>query len=316
MKKRSTIIYIILMFCIFAPVLFFLFRDEERAYAVTGERKSAVILMDGFPTVHEDGTWGTVGDFLADEGGDIREEDDIFPSRETPLSSGMNVMVLRSKMVRMMVDGEDREIRTFGRTVGEALRDAGVTLREDDLVMPDTSTLLGREEEIRVIRVEIREEAVEKPIAFATIEKEDDGLSWRKRLVETKGENGIREYRYRVGYHDGVEVARKPLGDEVTKEAVDEVVVQGTLVKTGKAHSGLGTWYIHTGTLAAASLWLPMGSYAKVTNRANGRSVIVRINDRGPFGTDRIIDLDKVAFREIASLGAGVIDVKVEEIVN
>jgi rare lipoprotein A len=59
-----------------------------------------------------------------------------------------------------------------------------------------------------------------------------------------------------------------------------------------------------------------MGSYARVTNKANGKSVIVQINDRGPFGENRIIDLDKVAFAKIASLGAGVIDVKVEEVMN
>jgi rare lipoprotein A len=59
-----------------------------------------------------------------------------------------------------------------------------------------------------------------------------------------------------------------------------------------------------------------MGSYVKVTNTANGKSVIVKINDRGPFGGGRIIDLDKVAFQEIASLGQGVAQVKMEEITN
>lgn len=87
-------------------------------------------------------------------------------------------------------------------------------------------------------------------------------------------------------------------------------------MKVGKTHTGLGTWYAFTGTLAAASPWLPMGSYARVVNTANGKSVIVKINDRGPFGKNRIIDLDKVAFEEIASIGAGVIEVKVEEVTN
>jgi rare lipoprotein A len=47
-----------------------------------------------------------------------------------------------------------------------------------------------------------------------------------------------------------------------------------------------------------------------VTNVANGKTVIVEINDYGPHGKDRIIDLDKVAFSKIASLGAGVISSK------
>jgi rare lipoprotein A len=42
----------------------------------------------------------------------------------------------------------------------------------------------------------------------------------------------------------------------------------------------------------------------------------VQINDRGPFGNGRIIDLDKIAFEKIASLGAGVANVKVEVVLN
>ena len=43
--------------------------------------------------------------------------------------------------------------------------------------------------------------------------------------------------------------------------------------------------------MTAAHTTLPIPSYARVTNLANGRSVVVRINDRGPFHADRIIDL-------------------------
>jgi len=53
-----------------------------------------------------------------------------------------------------------------------------------------------------------------------------------------------------------------------------------------------------------------------VTNTDNGKAVIVVINDRGPFGNGRIIDLDKVAFEQIADIGAGVANVKVEAIIN
>ncbi|MCX6765464.1 MAG: septal ring lytic transglycosylase RlpA family protein [Candidatus Moranbacteria bacterium] len=94
------------------------------------------------------------------------------------------------------------------------------------------------------------------------------------------------------------------------------MVVQGTYVKVGKSHTGTATWYSFRGGLFAASPWLPIGSYARVTNKENGKQIIVKINDRGPFGDGRIIDLDKVAFAKIAPLGQGVISVKVEEIIN
>lgn len=57
---------------------------------------------------------------------------------------------------------------------------------------------------------------------------------------------------------------------------------------------------------------LPFGTKVKVTNVKNGKSVIVRINDRGPFVKGRIIDLSRSAFSQIGHTRAGVIDVKIE----
>jgi rare lipoprotein A len=51
----------------------------------------------------------------------------------------------------------------------------------------------------------------------------------------------------------------------------------------------------HPGGLTAAHRWLPFGSKVRVTNRRNGRSIVVRINDRGPFIRGRIIDLTPAA---------------------
>ena len=48
---------------------------------------------------------------------------------------------------------------------------------------------------------------------------------------------------------------------------------------------------ISSGTLTAAHRSLPFGTKVRVTNESNGRSVVVRINDRGPFVKGRIIDL-------------------------
>lgn len=50
----------------------------------------------------------------------------------------------------------------------------------------------------------------------------------------------------------------------------------------------------------------------KVTNVKNGKSVIVRINDRGPFVKGRIIDLSRSAFSQIGDTRAGLIDVTIE----
>lgn len=62
----------------------------------------------------------------------------------------------------------------------------------------------------------------------------------------------------------------------------------------------------------AAHKYLPFGSSVKVTNRNNGKSVVVKINDRGPFVKGRIIDLSRSAFSRIGDPSSGVINVKIE----
>ena len=63
--------------------------------------------------------------------------------------------------------------------------------------------------------------------------------------------------------------------------------------------------------LTAAHKTLPFGTRVLVTNRINGRSVTVTINDRGPFVRGRIIDLSKAAAFEIGMIGSGVAPVTV-----
>lgn len=62
--------------------------------------------------------------------------------------------------------------------------------------------------------------------------------------------------------------------------------------------------------LTAAHKTLPMDSRVRVTNKNNGRSVIVRINDRGPYAGGRCLDLSKAAMIDVGGTGAGVIPVR------
>ena len=65
--------------------------------------------------------------------------------------------------------------------------------------------------------------------------------------------------------------------------------------------------------LTAAHRTLPLGTWVRVTNTRNGRSVEVRINDRGPFGGHgRIIDVSEAAARRLDMIDAGVVPVTVE----
>lgn len=65
--------------------------------------------------------------------------------------------------------------------------------------------------------------------------------------------------------------------------------------------------------LTAAHRYYPFNSYVKVTNVHNGATVIVRINDRGPFVRGRIIDVSRGAANQLKMIKSGVIKVKIEK---
>jgi rare lipoprotein A len=67
--------------------------------------------------------------------------------------------------------------------------------------------------------------------------------------------------------------------------------------------------------MTAAHPILPIPSYARVTSQRNGKSVVVRINDRGPFRTDRLIDLSYTAALKLGMLGDGSTRVTVETVI-
>jgi rare lipoprotein A len=64
--------------------------------------------------------------------------------------------------------------------------------------------------------------------------------------------------------------------------------------------------------MTAARPSLPMGTKAKVTNLENGKKVEVRINDRGPYANDRVIDLSGAAAKKLGMKGDGTTQVKIE----
>ena len=96
-------------------------------------------------------------------------------------------------------------------------------------------------------------------------------------------------------------------------------VAQGKASWYGKSFQGKPTAcgeLFDTAKLTAAHKTLPFGTRLKVTNLYNNKSVIVRVNDRGPFHGNRILDLSKAAARQVDMIHAGVVEVKIEKLVT
>jgi rare lipoprotein A len=97
----------------------------------------------------------------------------------------------------------------------------------------------------------------------------------------------------------------------------DMIEENGSAAETGRA-----SWYdldsktasgevMDGDALTAAHRTLPLGTRVRVANLDNGRAVVVRINDRGPFAKDRIIDLSKAAAARLGMIADGVANVAV-----
>ena len=92
-----------------------------------------------------------------------------------------------------------------------------------------------------------------------------------------------------------------------------------------KVLCGTASWYAHTGRtasgekadpnlLTAAHRTLPFGTRVEVENLRNGRSVIVRINDRGPFTKNRLIDVTRAAAEKLGFLARGTTPVRIRKL--
>lgn len=102
--------------------------------------------------------------------------------------------------------------------------------------------------------------------------------------------------------------------------AIAATVVAGSVVSAGSASAkngcGGASWYalysktasgerMNPSKLTAAHRSLRFGTKVRVTNSRNGRSVIVRINDRGPFIRGRVLDLSRAAANQIGMVRSG-----------
>ncbi len=314
-KRRKNIFILIIFLCFVAFFIFFHQKDKTVRW---NEKEGKNIYMNdnGLLLSFSDVSEKTVGELLKVKNIVLSEGESVFPDESAVLFPGTEIILSRAYTVHILIDGKEETLHTQMKTIGEALIESDLHLDTDDIVKPDRDVFLENNMRVAVTRVTIEELAVDKPIAFDTKINEDSTLSWRKSIVTQKGENGVKRSYYKISRYDGKEVHRTLLKTETIQEPISQIITQGTYMKLGKKHTGGASWYAYTGTLSAANPWLPKGSFVKVTNTDNGKSVVVKINDRGPFVPGRIIDLDKVAFVKIASLGAGVINVIMEEIVN
>jgi len=211
----------------------------------------------------------------------------------------------------VVVKGKDHDVLTNADTVRELLSAMGITSDRDDRVLPSPRTPIKEGMRVRYDAIAFRTRDVRVPIPYTTYTRLSDTLSPGEVRVERSGVDGVMVERTQIKFVNGEPVATVVLSRTILQEAIAARRLVGREHQTEDIQVGDASWYSFApgSGFTAAHPWLPFGTVVTVTNVANGKSVQVVINDRGPFG-GRIIDLSDEAFARIAPLSQGVCRVR------
>ena len=134
------------------------------------------------------------------------------------------------------------------------------------------------------------------------------------------GSSTVDEDKKRVATPAPTTVVENRMTEEAKKAAAaTRALGSGEASYYGAAFAGRPTAngeQFNPAEMTAAHRTLPFGSKLRVTNTKNGRSVIVRVNDRGPYAHNRVIDLSEGAAERIGMVQSGTANVKLELILS
>lgn len=249
---------------------------------------------------------------------------------------GLDLEIATAKDITLTVAGKPSKL-TIAGTVADALAEAGVKPDADDTVTPAVDTPLTDGLAVTYVNVEVKSSTKVVEIPFAKTEVKSKTMEKGKEKVTTKGVAGAFRDTYTDVYHDGVLVSSTKASRVTSKQPVAEVTTVGTKEPVAETSSDGGgsnltpaagatckaSYYwqgqmtangeqFNTNDFTAAHKTLKFGTRVKVTNKANGRTTVVRINDRGPYISGRCLDLSTAAMKAIGGTAAGVVTVTYE----
>lgn len=271
----------------------------------------------------------TVGEVLRDNHIDVYPEDLVAPDLTERTRDGLIIIIDPAVEVTIInFYGEEHHVRTRARSVGSLMAEIGYVPSDDEMIRPSVDEQIVSNMHINLIRTSEDDTEVEVTIPYHTRYVRDDTKDFTFREVTQPGKEGMKKKTIRLVYENEELVDRIIANEEIVEEPEEEIIIIGTKTPPGgtqldtvkASYYGVGFHGRRTASgetfdknaLTAAHRTLPFGAKLKVTNTANGESVVVRINDRGPYTHGRGLDLSEAAFAQISHLGAGVVTVDLE----
>lgn len=219
-------------------------------------------------------------------------------------------------VVSVVHDGKDQTVTTTATTVAGVLAAAGVKVHALDKVTPSLTAPAASGATVHLVRVTQKTSIQKQTVTYTVTSKNSNTVEMGTTQTAQSGRNGTLEQIFTTTLYDGKPVTTALTTTKTLVTMKPNITLIGTgqptFVNHGKSTTGSATWYPTVG-LHAASPSLPFGTVVHVTNLDNGRTINVKIEDRGPYASpDRIIDLSPTAFGQLDPLGTGVVSVKLQ----
>ena len=222
-------------------------------YQVNIYRARPVTVIDGTTRLKVMTPYQTAEQIIADVGIELYPEDVTSLTRSTDIvtdGAGLKLNIDRATSLVLDLYGKKTEVRTQATTVGEMLKEKGITLTENDRSSLDGSTPITSGLEVRIWREGKHTINADEPVAFGTEKIKDADREAGYKAIQTAGVNGQRSVTYEVTIINGVEVSRTEIASIVTTQPQTQVEIIGSKPKT-LAYTGGGS---KTDWLAASNI--------------------------------------------------------------
>lgn len=174
-------------------------------------------------------TSATVEEFLAEQGIEVTENDNLSVALDTPIDDQLALTIDKAFQVAIHdQDAQEDVWVTPGSTVEELLAANEIELSKLDRVQPEQDTVVEQNEAIHIVRVEKVTDVIKEKQEAKVVKRNDDSLEKGTEEVVSEGKPGTIEKHYEVVLENGEEVSRKLIKEEVTQDSEDRILAIGT----------------------------------------------------------------------------------------
>jgi uncharacterized protein YabE (DUF348 family) len=204
-------------------------------YQVNIYRARPVTVIDGSTRQKIVTAYQTAEQITKDAGISLYPEDTTTLTRSDDIladGAGLELRITRAVPFTFTLYGSSSTVRTQAKTVGDMLKEKGITLGASDRVSVPVTTAITNGMEVRVWREGKQTITVEEPIAFDTTQIKDADRDYGYKAVQTAGVDGKKNVTYEVEIQDGVEVSRTPIANLTTLAPSNQVEIIGAKLPT------------------------------------------------------------------------------------